>query len=596
MRIHRIHALLFTALIVLSASLILPGRTVKAKNPDDATGLPDFHAHIEYSHQGYVVIGTFTDFPDDIRDISPLYSLDGKTWKVCGNNWDLHWLGDKEALIKLQNQTCLYSSNEPLKSYLEGESDHFFLKLRLTMKNGLHSETRTATIERGTPQPLPEDLNAIATFAPSLSVFQRKPFLCYGKYQITVRADSTSDEISALLPDTLPVEVQLQKGINHVTEGIIDCPVRWKPLTLPHLTAGESITILDAAEEIITPADTMLHTPLGIYHLKEPLRIHQYGLTDEVRLVVNVVAEDAKPTGVLTAENTGLELAFDQKASDATAIHAYSWSEGDSKWTEIHGCPLLEAVNAQPSTKNSGYTLILRNDQEPYCSYLAAKTAGHTPMPFLIALKIEGGVYDGRELILSWPDTYELPLQLPALSGSGGNECNAGSGSTGSSTSGGQRPSLSHDPAQIETLPDRTDHSGTDQSAHATQPPRMAEDIVKSKAKEREKTDDPDKNDNIEEKTKTATQETVTMKKNPPAKSRTYASQKPQVKEKSAAKSISGTKEEKPDHKTDSVEEKPDRKTGTGEHNPLPLIPIALTAGTGICIVRIRLRKHADAN
>ena len=77
MRIHRIHALLFTALIVLSASLILPGRTVKAKNPDDATGLPDFHAHIEYSHQGYVVIGTFTDFPDDIRDISPLYSLDG---------------------------------------------------------------------------------------------------------------------------------------------------------------------------------------------------------------------------------------------------------------------------------------------------------------------------------------------------------------------------------------------------------------------------------------------------------------------------------------------------------------------------------------
>ncbi len=78
MRIHRIHTLLFTALIVLSASLILPDRTVKAKNPDAAAGLPDFHAHIEYSYEGYVVKGTFTDFPADIRDIRPLYSLDGK--------------------------------------------------------------------------------------------------------------------------------------------------------------------------------------------------------------------------------------------------------------------------------------------------------------------------------------------------------------------------------------------------------------------------------------------------------------------------------------------------------------------------------------
>lgn len=586
MRIHRIHTLLFTAMIVLSVSLIRPGRTVKAKNPDAVAGLPDFHARIEYSHQGYVVIGTFTDFPADIRDIRPLYSLDGKTWKVCGNNWDLHWLGNKEALTKLQNQTCLYSSNEPLKSYLEGKSDRFFLKLRLTMGNGGHSETKAATIERGTPQPLPEDLNAVATFAPSLSVCQRRPFLYYGKYQITVRADSTSDEISALLPDTLPVEVQLQKGIDHVTEGIIDCPVRWKPLTLSRLTAGESITIPDAAEEIVIPANTMLHTPLGIYQLKKSLRIHQYGLTDEVRLVLNVVAEDAKPTGVLTAENTGLELAFDHKASGATAIHAYSWSEGDSKWTKIHGCSLLEAVNAQPSTKNSGYTPILRNDQEPYHSYLAAKAAGHTPAPFLIALKIEGGVYDGRELILSWPDTYELPLQLPALSGSGGNECNAGSDSTASSTSGGQRPSLlSHDPAQTETLPDKSDQSGTDRSAHATQPPRMAENIAKSKAKNKKKTDAPDKKDTIEEKTNAATQAAVTMKKNPPAKNRTFASQKPQVKEKSAAKSISVTKEEKPARKTDSR-----------DHKTFPLIPVALTAGTGICIARIRLKKHTDAN
>ncbi len=587
MKIHRIHALLFTTLIFLSASLILPGRTVKAKNPDAAGELPDFHAHIEYSHQGYVVKGTFSDFPADIRDIKPLYSLDGKTWKICGNNWDLHWLGDKEALEKLQNQICLYSNNEPLKSYLEGKIDRFFLKLRLTMKNGIDSETKAATIERGAPQPLPEDLNAVAKFASSLSVCQQKPFLCYGKYQITVRADSTPEEIAALLPDTLPVEIQLQKGIDHVTEGIINCPVRWKPLTPPRLTAGESVTITDAAEEIVVPADTMLHTPLGIYQLKESLRIYQYGLTDEIRLVLNVVAEDEKPTGVLTAENTGLELAFDLKASGATAIHAYTWSEGDSKWTEIHGCPLLEAVNAQPSTKNSGYTPILRNDQEPYRSYLAAEAASHTPTPFLIALKIEGGVYDGKELILSWPDTYELPLQLPALRGSGGNECNAGSDNTGSSTIGGQRPSLSHNPGHTEPPPDQANQSGTDWPAHSTQPPLITEDILKSKAKEIEKTDTPDKNTNTEEKTKAATQAEVTIKRNPPAKTKKHTRQKPQSKEKTARKNIPGTKEEKPD-----------RKTGTMRHKTFPLIPAVLSVGTSICIciVLIRFKKHTGSN
>ena len=111
-------------MIVLSVSLIRPGRTVKAKNPDAVAGLPDFHARIEYSHQGYVVIGTFTDFPADIRDIRPLYSLDGKTWKVCGNNWDLHWLGNKEALTKLQNQTPEKLSGREIRPFLSEIASH----------------------------------------------------------------------------------------------------------------------------------------------------------------------------------------------------------------------------------------------------------------------------------------------------------------------------------------------------------------------------------------------------------------------------------------------------------------------------------------
>lgn len=588
MNIHLKYTLLFTALLVLCAGPILPGRIVNAKSPDaEAAGeLPDFHACIEYTHQGYIVKGTFTEFPTGISHIEPLYSLDGKTWKSCGNDWNLQWLGDKEALTKLQNQTCLYSNNEPLKSYLQGKSDRFFLKLRLTMEYGLSGETRTVTIDRGAPQSLPEDLNAVAKFAPSLFVCQRRPFTCYGKYQITVKEDSTPNEINALLPDTLPIEVQLQKGIDHVTEGIVNCPVKWKPLTLPRLTAGESVTIADAAEEIVIPAGTMLHTPLGIFRLDKSIRINQYGLTDEVRLVLNVVAEDDSPSGVLTAENTGLELAFKWKASGAAAIHAYTYSEGDTKWTELAGCPLLESVNAQPSTANSGYTPILSNGQEPYRSYLAAKNAGNTPTPFLIALKIEGGVYDGKELILAWPDTYELPPDLPEIGGSGGNECNAGSGRTDVSTEEGQRPSLPIAPEHTENPQNQTDGYKTDKPAGYTQPPRQAQEVIKTKAKSRKKTVSSGKNADTKTAAESATRTAISVEGNPPVETGESARPKSSnketnIKEKNNTKNISGKETEKPV-----------RQTGTDKHGTFPLIPVALTAGTGICIAGIQIKKR----
>lgn len=81
-------------------------------------------------------------------------------------------------------------------------------------------------------------------------------------------------------------------------------------------------------------------------------------------------------------------------------------------------------------------------------------------------MKIEGGVYDGRQLVLAWPDTYRLPPALPKIGGTGGNESNAGSDNNADSTEEGQRPHLPQEPdpatdAEMPASPDAPENSDT---------------------------------------------------------------------------------------------------------------------------------------
>ena len=440
---------------------------------------PAFSAHVEYFHgQGYVVKGTFTEFLPNTDLVRPLYSPDGENWQTCQTAWNLQWLGSEDAddLKQLQNQICLHSTHEPLAGYLTGQLDRFYLKLQITLKNGLTYETQAAVIDRGDPQPIPEELSPVAGFVPAMLIRQWRPFQRYGQYQITVSADAAPEDISALLPDTLPIEIQLYAGIDFVTNAVVDCPVTWKPLSLSRLTTGESVTVADAAEEIIVPAGTLLNTPNGLFQLNEPLDVEH----DELRLILNVAEENAEPTGVLACEINGLQMAFHLKPTGATAIRAYTLSEGGTDWVELPKPLLPEEVNAPSSTANSTYTLVLKNTSEPYQSYLAAWNAGDEPTPFLVGLKIEGGVYDGQQLILSWPDTYDLPARLPDLDGSGGNECNAGSGNKNDSTPEGQRPGLPQNPEDgpDAQLPEPTQQPADKQDGGAPLPeqPLTSED------------------------------------------------------------------------------------------------------------------------
>lgn len=417
---------------------------------------PAFSAHVEFFHgQGYVVKGTFTEFLPDTSLVRPLYSVDGENWHFCQKTWDLQLLDAETAedLKYLQNQICLYSSQEPLAAYLAGQLDRFYLKLQITLENGVTYETQTAVINRSATQPIPEELHPVAGFAPAMLVRQWRPFQRYGQYQITVSSDATPEDISSLLPDTLPIEVQLYADIDFVTSAIVDCPVTWKPLSLSQLTPGESVTIADAAEEIVVPGGTLLNTPNGVFELNEPLDVDH----DEIRLVLNVVAKNAAPTAALAYDAGGLHIAFHLKPTGAAAIRAYTLSESGTDWMELPAPLLPEEVNAPSSAAGSAYMFVLGNTSEPYQTYLAALNAGEEPAPFFVGLMIEGGVYDGRQLILAWPDTYDLPARLPDLKGSGGNECNAGSDNKGDSTLEGQRPGLPQEPETPQDPKDEPD-------------------------------------------------------------------------------------------------------------------------------------------
>ena len=271
--------------------------------PDEA---PMFDAAIEYySHGYYIVKGSFTEFLPDTVLVRPLYSLDGENWQACGRDWDLSGFNAEEeaGLTHLYNQICLYNSDEPFKSYLAGELDSFYLKLQITRENGESYETQSAVIERGAPQPVSEEFSLIAAFTSSMRVYEMSSRSVYGRYQITINENTSPEEAAAFLPDTIPIQIGLYHGIDFVADGIIDCPVTWKPLSFSGLTAGESITIQDAAEEIIIPADTLFRTPMGVFQLDEPLGLNHDTMTDEIRLVLNVVSEKENPTGALTAEN-----------------------------------------------------------------------------------------------------------------------------------------------------------------------------------------------------------------------------------------------------------------------------------------------------
>lgn len=447
---------------------------------------PPFTAKVELDPQGYYQVnGRFTDFPPNVARVRPMYSLNGKDYKIIEEanpkDWFLGNFGtdDPEKKRNLENQICIMSYEEPLRSYKAKKIDRFYMRLQITTEDGDSYNSEAALIERGAPQPLSQDTYVRATFPFTMRVIpeevNRGGF--YGQYQIVVREDATAEAVYGLLPDTLPMEVQiLQKGTNKfLTSGSVECNVMWNELPSIKLTSGGAVTIQDAASELVAPAGSEVVTPLGIYILPDPLSFDQESLSDDVQLMLNPIGKEEKPDVSLSNStwlNDGiLSLAFRKKPSGATSIKAYSFVNAGDEWKEI--CDLLNQrdLNHNQAAELYGYVNILRPDESPLEDYLY----GEIP-EFKIGLIIEGGTFDGERVILPWPGDYDPPEEIVEPDSSEGNENNAGSGGgseggSDSGSNGGLYPGIpEEDKPPIETAPPPDDEGQSGHEDSSSQP------------------------------------------------------------------------------------------------------------------------------
>lgn len=440
---------------------------------------PAFTAKIQLDSQGYhEIVGKFTELPPNVARVRPMYSLNGQDYQPINeeyfNDWYLNSMGTENVQEQffLENQVCALSYHEPLKSYRAMKLDHFYIRLQITTEIGETYHTQATFIARGEPQPLPENTTAYATFPFTMRVPEEyeQPTYPYGQYQITAKENATAEEIGKLLPDMLPIEVQiLQKDSDELlTWGRVNCKVMWKALPPLSLTAGEAMTIPDAIHSIAIPAGAEVATPLGTYILPTPLSFSKPGINDKVQLVIDAVPKDGKPEVSLRENdffNTrgdygALSLAFHQKPSGATSIKAYSFVNEDENWEEI--CDLLNYrdLNHNQSASLYGFVNLLHPNESPLSDYLRGEIPG-----FFIGLKIEGGTFDGEQVILPWPGDYNPPKEIFEPDSSEGNRGDVGSGGDEQDNAGnsGHRPNL---PDQI---PD--ENNNTDSDAMVIQPP-----------------------------------------------------------------------------------------------------------------------------
>lgn len=420
---------------------------------------PPFSAWIEDTGGGYHVIGKFSDFTPDVVGVRPLYSLDEENYQPIKSsyedffNWDLKFFERNGEITRDEEQYCMSGQVEPLKSYMDGTLTKFYLKLEITKENGETYYTQVVKLDRNETILVPEDAEVRVRYASNMRTSGRP---AYGKYQLTVAEGTTWAQVQALLPRTIDMEVQIflpnTNGVPMV--GTIKGELEWK---LPDTLAdGE----LKDAAIVRIPPNQKVETSVGVFQLTGAPKFNMELAESKLHLVPNLVPKEAEPTGVLMDNYNRhldcdvLEMAFNLKPTGATAIHAYTFVEGNDKWLELPDVPLQESVNSQPRWASTDYVTLLCEDQGVYQAWRNGELER-----FWIGITIEGGVYDGKSMVLAWPEEYKLPPNAPDVNGAGGNENNAGN-ENGSNDNDGQRPllppAITPDPPKTPNVPPTT--------------------------------------------------------------------------------------------------------------------------------------------
>lgn len=271
------------------------------------------------------------------------------------------------------------------------------------------------------------------------------------KYSITATRGSAPEEI--LFPQTIPVEVQVHKGIDVAFMGTCPYGVRWQAQAA---TADENIAVYPL-DTLFLPAQTtdfVIRNRLHRFSTAEDGISVLYPSVTEVmqsgpsaNLYVSFVEEGYLPTVALAWNNSALEAIFDYKPTGALALEVYTAADGEN-WTLANR---IDCSDGLPGDiyKNTGYSTAILSQQQTD-TLLAASHEDPARQGFFVKLRVIGGPLGNREMApdgtftytdtapLKWPENYEFePGGSGDTTGSGGNQGNTGADNDGT---GGQRP------------------------------------------------------------------------------------------------------------------------------------------------------------
>ena len=435
-----------TTIALLLVLLALPAVTYAANGlqQDPGEDTLAFTTEIAADGQGFGLYGTFKGLSAKMAAVTPMYSFDGANWKVLGNQenqWNLNLDFDSQSqLEKWQTQRCAYSTDQPFVRYLAGTLDEFYVKLRIDTKDGNRYSTKPSLISRGNPSLLPENVSTRQIFPKNMHLKNGR--FTEGVYQITVLPGASKEEVRKLLPDTLPMEVQIYSSEGAILgTAAVECPVDW---LLPEEAVYKDYKSLAAIPEMTAPRGTHIKTQSAIYVLDRDLNMQM-----PLRLYINVAADNTQifelHHGRENAAGDSLAMTFPLKPSGAKKILSSYSLDGGRTWIgERELLPQKKGIDAVPKNPHYSDVALYQQTEAPYKEYAEGDIDG-----FLVKVCIDSGVFDGWSQVKKWPADYQYvpPLRDPQSDGSVGNNSNVGANNnTGnSSLNGGQRPGLQED-------------------------------------------------------------------------------------------------------------------------------------------------------
>lgn len=423
-----------------------PTAAVDQIAPQEVPIAPAFSAELSFAWDGWGLYGTLEAITPEMTAVIPCYSLDGDTYvSEAYNAWQLD--PDDPDLLR---QQCFWPMEPPLREYLSGEIDQFYLKLQITYADGSTADTRSVHFQREGPAPLPEGYQVEAWYAPSVRELQPPPQPPQGRYHFTISSDATSEMLTDLLPETVPVELQIyQPGAPTRYTAVVDYSVRWPQ---PQLAPDGQDTHISATQVVPPQQCTVTLGPV-VYQLAPPEILPENGpvLLATFHPVVPGTASQLLLSTDNDANGSGIRATLPHRPTGAVAI-VPEWSlDGQTGWTALADVlPSAPPEHGPPRFQHHSFPVLTSADA-PLADYLARTIPG-----FYLRVRVVGGALDGVSAVTAWPADYDYdpPRDDSEDDGGGGNRGDAGSTGSGNVDSGGQRPGLPQDPTIPETTPE----------------------------------------------------------------------------------------------------------------------------------------------